>query len=153
MSRLKHTLNSLYVVVDLMLSAVPIRIFHLVYPLTMGAIYTVFNAVYFINEGVGPDGEPYAYYVIDWRNPIQSAFYCSCGFILTSLVQFLLYGLYTTRLWIDNRTRSVLEEEEIPDIKPEEVEGILHEEEKRRSSRASYNSVEHVEMGTLPLGD
>lgn len=98
MSQLKHSLNSAYILLDLMISATPIRIFHLVYPMFVGAVYTIFNALYFINNGVGPDGKPYAYYVMDWRNPIESAVTCSLGFILTTIMQVLLYGLYRLRL-------------------------------------------------------
>lgn len=100
MSQLKHTLNTAYIVWDLFISAMPIRVFHLIYPMFVGAIYTVFNALYFINDGTGPGGKPYAYYVMDWRNPIESAVTCSLGFVLTTVVQSILYGIYRLRLYL-----------------------------------------------------
>ena len=141
-----------------MLNAIPIRIFHLVYPLCMGAVYAVFNAVYFINEGEGPDGKPYAYYVMDWRNPFQSAFTCSMGFILTSLLQFILYAVYYIRVWADSRTRhaplqeleengAVMSMTSSSIVKPE-MEGILSQGDTRPRT-ASYSSVEQIEMGNL----
>ena len=98
MSQFKHSLNSAYIVLDLLISATPIRIFHLIYPMLFGSVYTLFNALYFLNNGVGPDGKPYAYYVMDWRNPIESSVTCSLGFIMTTVVQVFLYGIYRARL-------------------------------------------------------
>ena len=86
MSLIKHTLNTVYYVCDLWLSAMPVRFFHLIYPMLVGAVYTAFNALYFINDGAGPGGKPYAYYVMDWRNPVQSTVTCTVGFVTTILV-------------------------------------------------------------------
>ena len=162
MSQLKHTLNSVYILFDLMISATPVRIFHLVYPMFVGAVYTIFNALYFINDGVGPDGKPYAYYVMDWRNPIESAVTCSLGFILTTVMQVLLYGLYRLRLvlygyLLKNQERppeasDVGADQSSEKLDPE-VQGILTPAHHGTPQHASYNTLEQVEMVETKLKD
>lgn len=117
MSQLKHTLNTVFVIVDLFANAIPIRILHLIYPLSLGIVYAIFNAVYFINDGVGPNGRPYAYDVLDWRNPLGSAITCFLGLILCVIVQVLLYGIYRVRLWVHWKLMTRLAKElEPPDL-------------------------------------
>lgn len=116
MSQLKHTLNSVYVLVDMFANAIPIRVLHLIYPLSLGIIYAIFNAVYFINDGVGPNGSPYAYYVLDWRNPLGSAITCFLGLILCVIVQILLYGIYRLRLWFHRKLMSRINKELEPAV-------------------------------------
>lgn len=116
MSQLKHTLNTVYVVLDMFINAIPIRVLHLFYPLSLGIIYAIFNAVYFINDGVGPNGRPYAYYVLDWRNPLGSAITCFLGLILCVIVQILLYGIYRLRLWFHRKLMARINKELEPTV-------------------------------------
>lgn len=146
MSRIKHTLNSIYIVSDLMFSAVPIRIFHIVYPLFTGAVYTLFNAMYFTNDGVGPDGKPYAYPIMDWRNPIESAISSAMGFVISTLVQILMYGLYRLRLWMYFKLTGIWESTHPqPPPNTPETESILGASENRERTN-TYASTEHIEM-------
>ncbi|KAK2141293.1 hypothetical protein LSH36_1126g00036 [Paralvinella palmiformis] len=158
MSRLKHTLNTVYVVFDLLFSATPIRIFHVIYPLFWGAIYTVFNVVYFTNNGLGPNGKPYAYYVMDWRNPLESALTCSIGFILSTVMQCVLYGLYRLRLFVyakltharyDSMTlddAGSLLSGDVGSPSDDEADNILPAAVRNRA--ASYSSTETMERET-----
>jgi hypothetical protein len=108
MSQLKHSLNTIYVVIDLFVNAIPVRIYHMIYPLFAGVVYAIFNAVYFTNHGRGPNGHPYAYDVMDWRNPLGSTVTCLLGFVLSAVVHFLLYGLYRARLVAHRRLNALL---------------------------------------------
>lgn len=157
MSQLKHTLNSIYVLLDLMIIAVPVRVFHLVWPMCVGAIYTIFNATYFTHDGLGPQGKPYAYYVMDWRKPIESSLTCAAGFILTTLMQGVLYGFYRLRMWLFWRVRSYFEDLEDADAfasrfepRPEERAILPTDERQRTASYSSTASLEQVEMGRGP---
>jgi len=73
MSQLKHSLNTIYVLVDMFANAVPVRLYHMIYPLVVGLAYCLFNVLYFVNDGRGPNGRPYAYDLMDWRNPLGSS--------------------------------------------------------------------------------
>ena len=37
-----------------------------------GLLYTTFNALYFLNDGNGPNGQPYTYYVLYWKKPAEA---------------------------------------------------------------------------------
>ena len=152
MSRLKHTLNSVFVVCDLLIQAVPIRIFHLVYPLLFGGVYSLFNAVYFIHGLPGPGGRHYAYGVMDWRNPMESSITCALAFMLSTLNQCVLYEIYALRVWIYNRfsrhppgvAASVVEQNQ----KREERVNILQKQNGEASGLQDYHTVhpEAIEM-------
>ena len=142
MSQLKHTLNSAYILFDLLISAMPIRIFHLIYPMFVGAVYTVFNALYFINDGLGPDGKPYAYYVMDWRNPVESAVTCSVGFILTTVMQSILYGIYRLRVKVFTR---------LYERPPDMVDGNHPQQMEKELNSVGHDKMEEGEVdGILP---
>lgn len=154
MSQLKHTLNTVFVVVDVFVNAVPVRVLHLVYPLVFGVVYAIFNAVYFINDGLGPDGRPYAYYVLDWRNPLGSAVTCFLGLILCTLVQGVLYGLYRVRIWFHGKLTSRIDEELLDravvldksggtdDVQPDEGDSIFP----NNLNRQNYRAVDDLEL-------
>jgi len=108
MSQLKHSLNTIYVVVDMFANAVPVRIYHMVYPLLVGLVYTIFNVLYFVNNGRGPNGHPYAYDLMDWRNPLGSTVTVLLGFVLAAIAQFLLYGFYRARLAAHRRLTALM---------------------------------------------
>lgn len=154
MSQLKHTLNSVYVLVDLFVSAVPLRVLHVVYPLAFGVSYALFNAVYFINDGVGPNGRHYAYYVLDWRNPLGSAVTCFLGLILCVLTQGLLYALYRVRLWLHRKLTVGVddgEEEDLEAVLPGEAAAAEDEDAAIFPSSISgpnYRSVDELELRT-----
>lgn len=150
MSQLKHTLNSVYVFVDIFVNAVPVRLLHVVYPLTLGLVYAVFNAVYFINDGVGPNGRHYAYYVMDWRNPLGSAATCFLGMILCVLVQGFMYGFYRIRILFHGRLVSCVDEE-LQAVLPKEGGGGDEEDTglfPRNVSGPNYASVNDLELKT-----
>jgi len=108
MSQLKHSLNTIYVVVDMFANAIPVRIYHMIYPLLTGLVYTVFNVLYFVNDGRGPNGRPYAYDLMDWRYPLGSTVTVLLGFVLSTIAQFLLYGFYRARLAAHRRLTALM---------------------------------------------
>jgi len=108
MSQLKHSLNTIYVLVDLFANAMPVRLYHVVYPLAVGLVYCIFNVLYFVNNGRGPGGRPYAYDLMDWRNPLGSVVTVLLGFVLAVVAQFLLYGFYCARLAAHRRLTALM---------------------------------------------
>ena len=109
MSQLKHSLNTIYVVVDMFANAMPVLVYHMIYPLVLGLVYIVFNVIYFVSDGRGPNGRPYAYDLLDWRNPLGSTVTVLLGFVLAAVAQFLLYGLYRARLAAHRRLTALME--------------------------------------------
>lgn len=102
MSRLKHTANSVYVIADVMLGATPLRLYHWFFTVFVGSVYTVFNAMYYLNHGslmirtgVALDGRDY--YFMNWAQPVEAIITVVFGIMLSAGAQFLLHGLTLLR--------------------------------------------------------
>ncbi|KAK7102266.1 hypothetical protein V1264_020510 [Littorina saxatilis] len=56
MNQIKHTVNTLYVVIDVLLLATPFRLFHMFATIFLGSLYVLFNSVLFLNgQTLTPD--------------------------------------------------------------------------------------------------
>ena len=100
MSRLKHTLNTVYVIIDVIISATPIRTMHMFYTVMLGSLYSLFNAIYFLNDGTIIEGRHYAYNVLNWVNPAEAVITCVLCIVLAVISQTVLYGIYRLRFCI-----------------------------------------------------
>lgn len=100
MSHVKHTVNTAYVIVDTMVTAVPFRILHMIMTIMLGSCYSLFNALYFLNNGKILDGRHYAYQVLKWTRPSEAIVTCVLCLFLAILSQLVLYGIYILRHWI-----------------------------------------------------
>ncbi|XP_071083267.1 protein rolling stone-like [Haliotis cracherodii] len=63
-----HGMNSIYVLSNLLITAMPVRVYHVIFPVIYGVIYTVFSVVYHILGGTNDKGERYIYKILDWSN-------------------------------------------------------------------------------------
>jgi len=94
-----HNINSLCVIADLLISAIPLRLLHFIHALPVGVMYMIFNIVYaFLEDDV-------VYDILDWvDNPGAAAIYSSSLLlVLAPLIWLCMYGLYRIRLAIFNR--------------------------------------------------
>ncbi|CAI9737372.1 Hypothetical predicted protein [Octopus vulgaris] len=103
MSKMKHMLNTVYVILDLMIASRPIRIFHMLFPVMLGSIYAIFNATYFLNDGTILDGRHYAYNVLNWNVPAEAIVTCILCIAQTIFSQIVLYHLAAARVWLHSR--------------------------------------------------
>jgi hypothetical protein len=100
---MKHSLNSVYVILDMMISATPFRLLHMLYTVVLGSAYALFNAVYFMNDGTILEGRHYAYNVLNWVKPTEAIVTCTLCIVLSILSQTVLFLLYRLRLWIHSK--------------------------------------------------
>ena len=63
-----HILNTVYVLIDLTVSAVPLRILHFYQPMFYLLVYLTFNLIYFLSGGLTPLGNHAIYPIMDWEN-------------------------------------------------------------------------------------
>ncbi|XP_076468717.1 uncharacterized protein LOC143299418 [Babylonia areolata] len=49
MNQVKHTANTLYVLLDMMVMATPFRLFHMFFSITLGSCYVLSNGIFFLN--------------------------------------------------------------------------------------------------------
>ncbi|XP_052283793.1 protein rolling stone-like isoform X1 [Dreissena polymorpha] len=99
-SEVKHTLNTVYVILDVLISGSPFRILHLLYTVGLGSVYSLFNAVYFLNDGTILEGRHYAYNLLDWGKPSEAIVTCVLCVVLCVFAQIVLYELYRIRFFI-----------------------------------------------------
>ncbi|KAL5013630.1 hypothetical protein ScPMuIL_007900 [Solemya velum] len=63
-----HGINTVIIVLEHLLSAVPVRLLHCVYPIIFGLVYVIFSAIYW---GVNHDNVMYPG-VLDWNSPSKT---------------------------------------------------------------------------------
>lgn len=97
-----HLINSVMIVADIMLSCVPVKILHVVYPLLLGICYLLTTVIFWAVDATNARGEPYIYSYIDYNNSPGFSIGLVCGFILVGqpVVQSLLFGLYKLRCFL-----------------------------------------------------
>ena len=100
MSQIKHTMNTVYVICDVIISGTPFRILHLFFTVGLGSVYSLFNAIYFLTDGTTLLGRHYAYNLLDWSKPTEAAVTCGLCVILCVFSQIVLYELYKIRFLI-----------------------------------------------------
>lgn len=92
-----HGINSLIIGVEVVLSAVPCRLYHFVYALLYGITYLIFSAIFY---GAG-NTEPIYPGVLDWRKPGQTTIFCLIlGFIGMPILQSFFFLVYKIRMFI-----------------------------------------------------
>ncbi|XP_060063806.1 uncharacterized protein LOC132544250 [Ylistrum balloti] len=90
-----HAVNSFIVLLDLAVSARPVRFLHVLYPVIYGCAYTVFSIVYWTFD----KERNVLYAILNWNNPgLTLGVIAGAIFIVVPLIQFTLYGLYRLRL-------------------------------------------------------
>ena len=95
----KHTLNSVFMLIDTFLSSIPVRLFHSVYPLLYVIVYIAFTFVYWQLGGTNYEGEPYIYSLLDYNN-FDSSTGCIIAFsllLIQPVLQLMLLGLVKLR--------------------------------------------------------
>ena len=88
LSAITHLFNSVYIVVDLFVTAMPVRLFHFVYPMIYAIVYIIFSVIYWAADGVNQNGFDYIYEPLDWDSPGTAALYSLlASFVGVPLVQ------------------------------------------------------------------
>lgn len=97
-----HLVNSLIALVDILISGVPVRLLHFIYPVIFSIAYATFTGIYFAAGGTNPNGDPYIYGVIDYGStPGPAAGYIIVIVVVViPLIHLLLFGVYSVRFWI-----------------------------------------------------
>lgn len=95
---LTHILNCICMFTDLLIVAHPLRLLHVFLPITYGLIYVFFSIVYQFNGGHNSKGKPYIYYLIDWRQPINSTLYATALLMFSCCIYLILFVIYKLRI-------------------------------------------------------
>ncbi|KAK7490565.1 hypothetical protein BaRGS_00018168 [Batillaria attramentaria] len=93
-----HLLNSVYVILDVCVTAMPVRLLHVIYVSAYAFDYLIFSVIYWAAGGVNGDGQPYVYKTLYWAKPWKAVF-AGGGVVCVGvpLVHLLLWTLYMIR--------------------------------------------------------
>nr|CDS28382.1 hypothetical protein HmN_000810600 [Hymenolepis microstoma] len=92
-SKLKHSIPALTVFLDVGINGLPIRLFHALYPMIFGILYSTFSYFYYADGNAQP-----IYPVLDWSKPTKAAIACTLIVTFSLVMQFLLFLLYVGRI-------------------------------------------------------
>ena len=98
-SLIVHAVNSFVMIGDTMLSSVPVRLFHVVYPMLYSTAYCMFTLIYWASSGAS------IYPMTDYTGrPVFATVTLLCMFFIAlPLCQSLLFGFYCLRVWIKTK--------------------------------------------------
>lgn len=92
-----HGINSVVVLMEMLISAYPVRLLHCVYPIAYGLTYVLFSLVYW---AIDHNNVVYKN-VLDWNKPGSTiGVVLGLGFVVIPLFQLLLFGIYRLRIWL-----------------------------------------------------
>lgn len=93
-----HLLNSVFMLTETCLSAIPVRLLHVVYAELYGVLYLIFTVVYWRSGGTNTGGDNFIYPILDYEDkPCATAVliivYGLAGLPLCQLINFGLFKL------------------------------------------------------------
>jgi hypothetical protein len=95
-----HLLNSVIVLLEHFLTAVPCRLLHMVYPIVYGCIYMVFSVVYW----AGDHSRVMYPGILDWNKPGPTTGYVLViGFVFIPLLHTVFFIIYKAKMIILRR--------------------------------------------------
>ncbi|XP_078574524.1 protein rolling stone-like [Branchiostoma floridae x Branchiostoma japonicum] len=98
-SILFHAINCVVIVIDVSVSALPLRLLHFVYPSAFALAYVIFTVIYWVAGGTDVNNNPWIYTVLDYGGNPAMAGGIAAGSILVAipLCHVTLFGLAVAR--------------------------------------------------------
>lgn len=97
-SCIMHLWNGIILLMDFMIVRTPARFAHVIYSLSLMAIYVVFTFVYYLCGGRSVSGQHYLYKMVDYQKPgiLIGGIFVMAIYIV--MVRFISIGLYRLRI-------------------------------------------------------
>ena len=99
-AQFKHTIPTIIVLIDIMVSKMVLEMAHIIYPVLCGIVYVIFNVIYYCAGGVRYDNQPYVYEGINWTNPVSALTGCMIILIFTTILHGFLFFLSFVKLFL-----------------------------------------------------
>lgn len=98
----QHILGPVFMLIEVIMSNIPIRLLHFIYSHIFSSIYVLFTVIYWGAGGVNKDGEHYIYKVLNYEDHAGEAIFTVFFLliILQALVHTSLYVLFRFRAWV-----------------------------------------------------
>lgn len=96
-----HMLNSLFMFIETLVSAMPVKLFHAIYGFIFGLTYAIFTVIYWACGGTGST-HSYIYPFLDYEEhpTLAVCVLVGEGVVVQPLVQGLLYGVFKVRCFL-----------------------------------------------------
>ncbi|XP_063422567.1 protein rolling stone-like isoform X1 [Mytilus trossulus] len=92
-----HAMNTVFVLIDFFISARPVYLLHVIYPIIYGTIYAIFSAIYWTQDHVNN----VLYSVLDWNSPGNAVgLVVILAVVILPLFQLIFFGLHRLKLKI-----------------------------------------------------
>ncbi|CAG4977822.1 unnamed protein product [Parnassius apollo] len=98
-----HGINSMVMFLELMLSAHPSRLLHIMQPLYFSLVYLLFTLIYYSAGGLDPWGHVFIYPVVNWSKPEQTLVVAVLTGLFLALMHIVTVALATIRDLIARR--------------------------------------------------
>ncbi|XP_059051191.1 protein rolling stone-like [Achroia grisella] len=92
-----HGINSAVMLVELISSAHPSRLLHIMQPLMFAGVYLLFTVIYFYAGGHDPWGHEYIYPVMDWNKPRETIVVAALSGLFLALMHIVVVAISTLR--------------------------------------------------------
>lgn len=95
-------LNTVFILLETLLGTVPVRLYHVIYPMLFTVVYVMFSVVFWAGNGTNTLGQPYIYSVLDYSgNPTDSIGAVLLFFFVGHpLSQLVLFIVFRVRFWL-----------------------------------------------------
>ncbi|XP_072018275.1 protein rolling stone-like [Amphiura filiformis] len=112
----EHTFPSILGLLDVILTPIPVRLIHFVYPFTYGMSYMLFTVIYWAAGGTDPNGNSGIYPgFLDWDEPGTTTLHVVLCGVAICLTQVFLWGLFKIKMAVFRRTVSSSHHERMDD--------------------------------------
>ncbi len=97
-----HAINSIYTVINLFITRIPIRVLHFYQTIIYAIIYVIFSVIYDVTGGTDPEGERYIYKLLDWTSDLEKAALYSgmIGLVGMPVMWIIVHVIYKLRLFL-----------------------------------------------------
>ncbi|XP_050413470.1 protein rolling stone [Patella vulgata] len=103
-----HILNSVIILTEHAVTAVPFRLLHFIYPSIYGLIYFIFSAIFWSS-----DHTRVIYHILNWNNPgVTCVYILLIGLVGVVMLYFILFCIYRLKLFIFYKTMPINSETE-----------------------------------------
>ncbi|XP_072018273.1 protein rolling stone-like [Amphiura filiformis] len=107
-----HAFPCLLGLIDVIITPIPVRLQHAVYPLGYGVVYLIFTLIYWAAGGTDPNGNTGIYPgLLDWEDPGTTCITIACSMGAVLISQVILWGMFKIKMVIIRRCSSTSNDE------------------------------------------
>jgi hypothetical protein len=98
-SLMYHLINGLVALMDMWITRIPIRLYHVIYPVIFVSAYSLFTGLYYVGGGLDPLNNTYIYSVLDYENDpgVAAGITVGASLVIVPLFHLFLYCNYILR--------------------------------------------------------